>query len=62
MSPTESLASVTVSANLAAAANGLSDEVSHLYYWDEGHGANSDPGDFITWIAKISGYEGKRTK
>ncbi|MDF3146557.1 MULTISPECIES: subtype B tannase [unclassified Streptomyces] len=52
----------TVSANLAAAANGLGDDVSHLYYWDEGHGANSDPGDFIEWIAKISGYKGKRTK
>ncbi|MFJ8534138.1 hypothetical protein [Streptomyces sp. NPDC093591] len=52
----------TVSANLAAAANGLGDEVSHLYYWDEGHGAHSDPGDFIKWIAKISGYKGKRAK
>nr|BDI54804.1 Tat pathway signal sequence domain protein [Streptomyces sp.] len=52
----------TVSANLAAAANGLGDEVSHLYYWDEGHGANSDPGDFIKWIARISGHKGKRAK
>ncbi|SDM72827.1 hypothetical protein SAMN04487981_102395 [Streptomyces sp. cf386] len=50
----------TVSANLAAAANGLGDEVSHLYYWDEGHGANSDPGDFIKWIARISGHKAKR--
>lgn len=33
--------------------------MSHLYYWDEGHGANSAPGDFIAWIAKISGYQGK---
>lgn len=49
----------TVSANLAAAANGLGDDVSHLYYWDEGHGANSDPGDFIEWIAKISSYKGQ---
>ncbi|MFE6172832.1 subtype B tannase [Streptomyces sp. NPDC056464] len=46
----------TVSANLAAAAHGLGDEVDHLYYWDEGHGANSDPGDFIEWIARISGH------
>ncbi|MFJ7077746.1 subtype B tannase [Streptomyces sp. NPDC098781] len=46
----------TVSANLAAAANALGDEVDHLYYWDEGHGANSDPGDFIKWIARISGH------
>jgi hypothetical protein len=49
-----------ISANLAAAANGLGDEVNHLYYWDEGHGANTDPGDFITWIAKVTGYKAKR--
>ncbi|WP_435853833.1 subtype B tannase [Streptomyces purpurascens] len=46
----------TVSANLAAAAAALGDDVSHLYYWDEGHGANTDPGDFIQWIAKVTGY------
>ncbi|WP_406201184.1 Tat pathway signal sequence domain protein [Streptomyces sp. NBC_01017] len=51
----------TVSANLAAAAHTLGDDVSHLYYWDEGHGANSDPGDFIEWIAGISGYKGTRS-
>ncbi|GGM02721.1 hypothetical protein GCM10010129_52620 [Streptomyces fumigatiscleroticus] len=49
--------SLTVSANLAAAANQLGDEVSHLYYWDQGHGANTDPGDFIAWIAKLSGHK-----
>ncbi|MET8980627.1 subtype B tannase [Streptomyces sp. NPDC004539] len=49
----------TVSANLAAAANGLGDEVSHTYYWDEGHGANTDPGDFIAWIARISGHKAR---
>ncbi|MGW6732710.1 subtype B tannase [Streptomyces sp. NPDC055013] len=47
----------TVSANLAAAAHALGDDVSHLYYWDEGHGANADPGDFIKWIARISGHK-----
>ncbi|KKD07008.1 Tat pathway signal sequence domain protein [Streptomyces sp. WM6386] len=46
-----------VSANLAAAANGLGDDVDHLYYWDQGHGANTDPGDFITWIAKVTGHK-----
>ncbi|SMQ17065.1 hypothetical protein SAMN06272771_3447 [Streptomyces sp. Ag82_O1-12] len=46
----------TVSANLAAAAAALGDEVNHLYYWDEGHGANTDPGDFIQWIATITGH------
>ncbi|MFI6371094.1 subtype B tannase [Streptomyces sp. NPDC050546] len=47
----------TVSANLAAAAAALGDDVSHLYYWDEGHGANTDPGDFLRWIAKVTGYQ-----
>jgi hypothetical protein len=46
-----------VSANLAAAAAGLGDEVNHLYYWDQGHGANTDPGDFIAWIAKVTGHK-----
>ncbi|MEU4652611.1 subtype B tannase [Streptomyces sp. NPDC023723] len=48
---------LTVSANLAAAADQLGDDVSHLYYWDAGHGANEDPGDFIEWIAKTAGYK-----
>ncbi|MDH6609218.1 hypothetical protein M2164_004853 [Streptomyces sp. SAI-208] len=45
-----------ISANLAARAENLGDEVNHLYYWDQGHGANTDPGDFITWIAEVTGY------
>jgi len=49
-----------VSANLAAAAAGLGDEVNHLYYRDQGHGANTDPGDFIAWIAKVTGFKGAR--
>lgn len=52
----------TVSANIAAAAHGLGDDVSHLYYWDEGHGANTDPGDFIEWIARIAKVSGPRAK
>jgi hypothetical protein len=48
---------LTVSANLAAAADQLGDDVSHLYYWDAGHGANEDAGDFIEWIAKTAGYK-----
>ncbi|WP_405768207.1 alpha/beta hydrolase [Streptomyces sp. NBC_00080] len=51
--------SLTVSANIAAAANGLGDDVDHLYYWDQGHGANTDPGDFIAWIAKVTGHKAK---
>ncbi|MFJ8107352.1 subtype B tannase [Streptomyces sp. NPDC096132] len=50
----------TVSANIAAAAHTLGDDVNHLYYWDEGHGANTDPGDFIKWIAKVTGYKNNR--
>lgn len=42
-------------ADLAAALDNLGDDVSHLYYWDEGHGANIDAADFITWIAKVTG-------
>ncbi|MDQ0581709.1 subtype B tannase [Streptomyces rishiriensis] len=51
--------SLTVSANIAAAAHGLGDDVDHLYYWDQGHGANTDPGDFITWIAKVTGHRAR---
>ncbi|MEU5333493.1 subtype B tannase [Streptomyces asoensis] len=51
--------SLTVSANLAAAADGLGDRVDHLYYWDQGHGANTDPGDFIAWIAEVTGRRAK---
>jgi hypothetical protein len=47
----------TVSANIAAAAADLGDDVNHFYYWDEGHGANTDPADFFTWVAKVSGYK-----
>jgi acetyl esterase/lipase len=46
--------SLTVSSNLAASLAGLGDEVNHLLYWDEGHGANTDAADFITWIETIT--------
>ncbi|MEU2620407.1 subtype B tannase [Streptomyces sp. NPDC007157] len=45
-----------ISANLAARLDNLGDDVNHLYYWDQGHGANTDPGDFITWIAEVTGF------
>jgi len=54
--------SLTVAANLAARLDNLGDDVNHIYYWDEGHGANTDPGDFITWIAKVTGRKGKARK
>jgi hypothetical protein len=49
-----------ISANLAASAAGLGDDVYHLYCWDQGHGANTGPGDFIAWIAKVTGYRKKQ--
>jgi hypothetical protein len=49
-----------ISANLAAAAAGLGDDVNHLYYWDQGHGANIDLPDFVAWIAKVTGYKGAK--
>ncbi|WP_371100827.1 subtype B tannase [Streptomyces sp. PU_AKi4] len=49
--------SLTVSANLAAALDNIGDDVNHEYYWDQGHATNTDPGDFITWVAKVTGYK-----
>ncbi|MEU0227330.1 subtype B tannase [Streptomyces sp. NPDC006284] len=49
--------SLTVSANLAAALDNIGDDVDHEYYWDQGHATNTDPGDFITWVAKVTGYK-----
>ncbi|MGP3769582.1 subtype B tannase [Streptomyces sp. SDT5-1] len=48
---------LTVSANLAMAAEGLGDEVNHEYYWDKGHATNEDPDDFIAWVAKVTGHK-----
>ncbi|GGS60596.1 subtype B tannase [Streptomyces griseoviridis] len=46
-----------ISANLAAAANSLGDQVDHRYYWDQGHGANIDLPDFVAWVAGITGHK-----
>ncbi|MEV6763630.1 subtype B tannase [Streptomyces sp. NPDC051105] len=51
-----------ISANLAARLDNLGDDVNHLYYWDQGHGANTDPGDFITWIAEVTGFGKGKSK
>ena len=48
--------SLTVLANLAAAAAKLGDEVNASMYWDAGHGANEDAGAFIQWISDLTGY------
>jgi hypothetical protein len=33
--------------------------VNHIYYRDEGHGSNTDPGDSIKWIAQVTGHKAK---
>ncbi|MER5178759.1 subtype B tannase [Streptomyces sp. NPDC002896] len=48
--------SLTVVGNLAASLENLGDDVNAAMYWDAGHGANEDAGDFITWIGKVTGY------
>lgn len=49
--------SLTVVSNLAAALEDLGDDVNTRYYWDEGHGSNTDPADFMAWIAKVTGHK-----
>ncbi|MET8022792.1 subtype B tannase [Streptomyces avermitilis] len=49
--------SLSVVGNLAASLEQLGDDVDTLYYWDQGHGANTDAADFITWIAEVTGYK-----
>lgn len=46
---------LTVSCNIAANAAGLGDQVNHLMYWDQGHGANTDADEFIAWVDSIAG-------
>ncbi|WP_405735276.1 Tat pathway signal protein [Streptomyces sp. NBC_00028] len=46
----------TVAGNLSARLTDLGDDVDTSYYWDAGHGADQDPGDFIEWIASVSGH------
>jgi len=53
---------LTVASNLGARLKNLGDDVNTSYYWDAGHGADEDPGDFIKWIAQVSGYRSGRKK
>ncbi|MGW5654984.1 subtype B tannase [Streptomyces humi] len=53
---TDTDSSPVVVANLAASLDDLGDDVNSLMYWDQGHGSNIDPGDFIAWVAEISGH------
>ncbi|MCX4906592.1 subtype B tannase [Streptomyces sp. NBC_00878] len=47
--------SLSVAGNLSARLTSLGDDVDTAYYWDAGHGADEDPGDFIKWMAEVSG-------
>lgn len=49
---------LTVTANLAAAAQSQGDRVDLRYYWDAGHGANEDAAAFVGWIREVTGYRG----
>ncbi|TQE21484.1 Tat pathway signal protein [Streptomyces ipomoeae] len=49
----------TVAGNLHARLVQLGDDVNTSYYWDAGHGADQDPGDFVTWIGEVSGYRAR---
>ncbi|MFJ4619981.1 hypothetical protein [Streptomyces sp. NPDC088812] len=54
--------SLSVVSNLATRLENLGDDVNTFCYWDGGHGADQDPGDFITWIATVSGHRTARRK
>ena len=45
--------SLTVVGNLEARLRGLGDAVDARFYWDEGHGANTDAAAFIDWIKAL---------
>lgn len=46
--------SLTVAGNLDARLRGLGDAVDTRFYWDEGHGANTDAAAFIAWIKSLA--------
>ena len=52
----------TVASSLSARLTALGDDVNTSYYWDAGHGADQDPGDFISWIAKVTGHRSRPKK
>ncbi|MFI9762571.1 subtype B tannase [Streptomyces sp. NPDC051963] len=49
--------SLSVVSNLHARLKELGDDVNTVYYWDGGHGADDDPGDFIKWIGRVAGHK-----
>ncbi|CAL9318498.1 hypothetical protein [Streptomyces sp. SudanB91_2054] len=56
--PTASKARVVLRAAwVATKARCLGDDVDHAYYWDKGHATNEGPGDFIKWVAKVTGHK-----
>ena len=44
---------------LADARTPSGDDVDLKYYWDADYGADEDPGDFIKWIGRVTGYTKK---
>jgi hypothetical protein len=46
----------SVVGNLDAQTHFLGDNVNTRYYWDAGHGANEDVGDFLKWIGEITDH------
>jgi len=46
----------TIVGNLAAALDNVGDNVNSSMYWDGGHAVNEDAPEFITWVAKLTGY------
>ncbi|MET9565926.1 subtype B tannase [Streptomyces tauricus] len=52
--------SLSVVGNLALSLENLGDDVDAFMYWDAGHGSNEDPADFMAWIARVTGYRGKK--
>jgi hypothetical protein len=53
----DSNTSLPVIVNLTAGLENLGKNVNTLMYWDAGHGANEDSGDFIKWIGTLTGYK-----
>jgi hypothetical protein len=60
MGTSDAHTSLTVVGNLAASLENRKKDVNALLYWDAGHGADQDAEDFIAWIAKTTGFTGRR--
>ncbi|WP_280900808.1 MULTISPECIES: subtype B tannase [unclassified Streptomyces] len=54
--------SPVIVSNLAASLDNIGDDVNSLMYWDQGHGANTDAGDFIAWVTRVTGAKRQSAK